>query len=105
MIQSRKTYWSKQNIDVAKNAFFARMKKPSHESEKTLVEDNGKLFGVYELLRPVLWVSDPDLLRNILSKDFHMFANRRVSCFSISPNLIFNFQFNLILIYFQSIHL
>ncbi len=52
-----------------------------HIIEKAIVYANAKVFGVYEFLRPTLWVSDPDVLRNILSKDFHMFTNRRVSYF------------------------
>jgi hypothetical protein len=37
------------------------------------------VFGVYEFSRPTLWVAEPEIIRNILSKDFHIFPNRRVS--------------------------
>ncbi|CAG2176701.1 unnamed protein product, partial [Oppiella nova] len=38
---------------------------------------NGKCFGVYELGKPVLYLSDPELIREVLVKDFHIFTNRR----------------------------
>lgn len=41
------------------------------------VKNHGKVFGTYEGLKPVLYVADPDLCRQIMSKDFHVFTNRR----------------------------
>jgi len=75
------SYWSKQNVPVASNAFLARFVKQLHLAEKEIVDRQGgnKVFGVYELLQPTLWVADPDILRNIMSKDFHIFRERRVS--------------------------
>ncbi|CAG2177842.1 unnamed protein product, partial [Oppiella nova] len=45
--------------------------------ERDLYVRNGKCFGVYELGKPVLYLSDPELIREVLVKDFHIFANRR----------------------------
>ncbi|CAG2182090.1 unnamed protein product, partial [Oppiella nova] len=45
--------------------------------ERDLYVRNGKCFGVYELGKPVLYLSDPELIREVLVKDFHMFTNRR----------------------------
>ncbi len=80
-IQSKKSYWSKQNIPVASNAFLSRFVKKLHLAEKEIVEKQcgNKVFGVYEFSRPTLWVAEPEIIRNILSKDFHIFPNRRVS--------------------------
>jgi len=64
---------------VAKNAFFSRFRKALQIKEREIVERNGKVFGVYEFIKPTLWVAEPEILRNILSKDFHIFPNRRVS--------------------------
>ena len=80
-IQSKKGYWSKQNIPVESNAFLSRFVKQLHLAEKEIVEKQcgNKVFGVYEFSRPTLWVAEPEIIRNILSKDFHIFPNRRVS--------------------------
>ena len=55
--------------------------KQLHLAEKEIVEKQcgNKVFGVYEFSRPTLWVAEPEIIRNILSKDFHIFPNRRVS--------------------------
>lgn len=37
---------------------------------------NVPYFGVYETRKPVLVVTDPDLIKRILTKDFHHFVNR-----------------------------
>jgi len=55
------------------------MKTPWHEWEQNLVKKHGKIFGVYEVTKPVLYVSDPDIIKDVLVKDFHIFTNRRVS--------------------------
>ncbi|XP_069187504.1 cytochrome P450 9e2-like isoform X2 [Procambarus clarkii] len=38
---------------------------------------SARVCGLYEFFRPVLMVTDPDLLRNIFVKDFDHFVNRR----------------------------
>jgi hypothetical protein len=52
--------------------------------EQELVQKNGKIFGIYELTNPVLFLSEPDLIKDILVKDFHIFQNRRVRKFFLS---------------------
>ncbi len=52
--------------------------------EQELVRKNGKIFGVYELTNPVLFVSEPEIIKDILVKDFHIFPNRRVRKFFLS---------------------
>ncbi|CAG2172267.1 unnamed protein product, partial [Oppiella nova] len=37
----------------------------------------GKLFGVFNMGKPCLTVADPELIKQILVKDFHSFRNRR----------------------------
>ncbi|XP_054157520.1 cytochrome P450 3A24-like [Oppia nitens] len=53
------------------------MTKMLFEWELDLYTKYGKLFGVYESTRPVLYLAEPDLIRDILVKDFHNFINRR----------------------------
>ncbi|CAG2178513.1 unnamed protein product, partial [Oppiella nova] len=54
-----------------------RLTKQWFEWERDLYVRNGKCFGVYELGKPVLYLSDPELIREVLVKDFHIFTNRR----------------------------
>ncbi|CAN8013298.1 unnamed protein product, partial [Ixodes persulcatus] len=44
----------------------------------------GKLFGVYEGSKPVLFVADPELVKRVLVKDFPSLPNRRVLSFNDS---------------------
>lgn len=37
----------------------------------------GRVFGVYEILKPCLVVSDPQLIKAIMVKDAHLFVDRR----------------------------
>ncbi|CAG2116819.1 unnamed protein product, partial [Medioppia subpectinata] len=39
--------------------------------------NRGQTFGLYETTKPVLYLTDPDLIRDVLVKDFHVFNNRR----------------------------
>ncbi|CAG2107382.1 unnamed protein product [Medioppia subpectinata] len=39
--------------------------------------NRGHTFGLYETTKPVLYLTDPDLIRDVLVKDFHVFNNRR----------------------------
>ncbi|XP_054167648.1 cytochrome P450 3A8-like [Oppia nitens] len=49
----------------------------AHNWEQDLYRRYGKCFGVYELTVPVLYVSDPVVIRDVLIKDFHCFVNKR----------------------------
>ncbi|XP_067135814.1 uncharacterized protein [Centruroides vittatus] len=51
----------------------------SHQGKAEQVWYNkyGKIFGIYEGTNPVLMIADPDLLRDILVKDFHVFSEIR----------------------------
>ena len=39
------------------------------------------IFRMYDFRRPVLVINDPDILKNVLVKNFSNFYNRRVRCF------------------------
>ncbi|GIY54994.1 hypothetical protein CDAR_254313 [Caerostris darwini] len=40
------------------------------------IQKYGKIVGYYHGMKPVLLVADPDLLKKILIKDFHLFSDR-----------------------------
>ncbi|KPM11178.1 cytochrome P450-like protein 24 [Sarcoptes scabiei] len=59
-----------------------------------LLENNrkyGKVHGVYQLAKPILMISDPNLIKRVLVQDFNIFRNR-----SNSSNQESTFQKNLI---------
>ncbi|CAG2174613.1 unnamed protein product, partial [Oppiella nova] len=68
------------NAIIGKNKAYVQiawLTKSSFYWERDLYVRNGKCFGVYELGKPVLYLSDPELIREVLVKDFHIFNNRR----------------------------
>uniref|UniRef100_V5GHK0 Putative cytochrome n=2 Tax=Ixodes ricinus TaxID=34613 RepID=V5GHK0_IXORI len=80
-------YWKKQN--VVHIPFFQcirvmlkvlRMPVPQLDMEN--LEDYGRVFGAFEGLKPALMVSDPEIVKQILVKDFSQLANRREICFN-----------------------
>ncbi|XP_054159158.1 cytochrome P450 3A11-like, partial [Oppia nitens] len=74
---SKYTYWERQGVRSAPFGYWPRLYKPWFKVEQEMYGRYGKCFGVYESTRPVLYLSDPDLIRNVLVKDFHNFTNRR----------------------------
>ncbi|CAG2180590.1 unnamed protein product, partial [Oppiella nova] len=70
-------YWRKQGVRTASVSLYTRLTKQWFEWQRDLYVRNGKCFGVYELGKPVLYLSDPELIREVLVKDFHIFTNRR----------------------------
>ncbi|CAG2105688.1 unnamed protein product [Medioppia subpectinata] len=71
------TYWETQGVKTDSVSLYTRFTKQWYEWEQDLYKRNGKIFGIYEITKPVLFVSDPELVRDILVKDFHIFNNRR----------------------------
>ncbi|XP_054714031.1 cytochrome P450 3A8-like [Uloborus diversus] len=75
-------YWKKRNIPFVKplpflGSLMDLFKKPLHIVEIERYNTYGKIYGHFEANRPILAVSDPAILRNILVKDFHLFTSRR----------------------------
>ncbi|CAG2174176.1 unnamed protein product, partial [Oppiella nova] len=67
-------YWEKQGVRTDSVGLYTRLTKQWYDWERDLYVRNGKCFGVYELGKPVLYLSDPDLIRDVLVKDFHEFT-------------------------------
>ncbi|XP_054154613.1 cytochrome P450 3A24-like [Oppia nitens] len=76
--QSKCNYWEKQGVQTASVGLWTRLTKPGHKWEQDLYRRYGKCFGIYELTQPVLYLSDPVLIRDVLVKDFHSFVDRRI---------------------------
>lgn len=51
--------------------------KPACLSDQERCQKMGRIFGIFEGGKPTLIVSDPDLVKQVLVKDFHLLPNRR----------------------------
>lgn len=85
---SKYAYWEDQGVATGSVDLYTRVRRPMHLWEQKLVQKNGKLFGVYEIFNPVLYLADPQLIQDVLVKDFHIFTNRRVSELNLSTEKV-----------------
>ncbi|GFU00310.1 cytochrome P450 3A14 [Nephila pilipes] len=81
---SSKTHdcWKKLGVPyVQPKPFFGsildNINKPFHENELERYKQFGPIYGHFQGSAPLLSVADPELLRNIMVKDFQFFTNRR----------------------------
>ncbi|CAF1405453.1 unnamed protein product [Rotaria sordida] len=56
---------------------FNVMRKGLYANDVDLVRKYGKIIGIFDGTTPLILLSDPDLLRNVLIKDCNVFINRR----------------------------
>ncbi|GIX91466.1 cytochrome P450 3A11 [Caerostris darwini] len=75
-------FWLKQNVpfvppDVLVYIPLKKSNKPLQELEVEWYNTYGRVYGRFEAPNPVLCVGEPDILKKILVKDFHIFQNRR----------------------------
>lgn len=83
------SYWERRGIKTYPgfNHFLGHFK-PVFFQEESLGNFITRLYkstkepfiGIYSLLRPILLVRDPNLVRSILIKDFNNFTDRGVHC-------------------------
>ncbi|XP_054154550.1 cytochrome P450 3A11-like [Oppia nitens] len=76
------SYWSSRNIDGPKplpifGNFLAKFFIPKPQLELQWYRQFGRLYGTYTGDKPDLTVARPELIKQILVKDFHRFRNRR----------------------------
>ncbi|CAG2174542.1 unnamed protein product, partial [Oppiella nova] len=76
------SYWKNRQISGPKpipifGNVLSPVLKPRPYVEMEWYKKYGKLFGVFSMGKPVLTVADPELIKQILVKDFHSFRNRR----------------------------
>ncbi len=80
-------YWAKRGIPFVKSGDLGpwldriRFRIPFHELDHriylALKPHRAKFGGIWEVRRPVVYVMDPELIKQVLVKDFDSFANRR----------------------------
>ncbi|KAF5271854.1 hypothetical protein FQA39_LY07994 [Lamprigera yunnana] len=75
-------YWKKRGVPFRKplpfvgNLLDMVLSNPFSKFFTDLYYTDGRYYGFYSLTRPYLLIKDIDLIRRILIKDFHSFANR-----------------------------
>ena len=76
------SYWTKRGIPGPKpNFFFGTMLKSIKDgnmAHSIWVEEYGKIYGIYMRTTPTLAIADPELLKDILIRNFHSFTDRFV---------------------------
>ncbi|XP_053212551.1 uncharacterized protein LOC128396055 [Panonychus citri] len=95
--RSKHTYWTRQGIKGPKPTFvigntFSGLDKSVVEILTSRYNKYGKVYGVYDGLQPHLVVGDPELLRHICVKDFHIFPQsfRFASLHPIEESFLIN---------------
>ena len=83
------TYWERKGVKVLPGKSYLVGHFPRTVSQKEFVgfevkslydSTNEPFIGIYGILRPILMVRDPELIRSILIKDFSYFTDRGVYC-------------------------
>ncbi|CAH1111480.1 unnamed protein product [Psylliodes chrysocephalus] len=86
-IKWKQSYWSRKGVNYIEPDFFfgnttAMTKRKDHRSKvferfyRHFKSRGEKFGGVYDFFSPVLIVTDQELIRNVLQKDFSHFVNR-----------------------------
>ncbi|XP_038067034.1 cytochrome P450 3A6-like [Patiria miniata] len=82
-------YFQRRGIPVADYIpFFGNILQFRHGVQFTwteYVKKHGRVVGMYDFRRPVLIINDPDILKNVLVKNFSSFHNRRISPLGQKP--------------------
>lgn len=83
------TYWERRGFKVVpgKSYLFGHFRKTVLQKEfvgdevKNLYNSTNEPFvGIYSVLKPILMIRDPELIRSVLVKDFAHFTDRGVHC-------------------------
>ncbi|XP_075739211.1 cytochrome P450 3A24-like isoform X1 [Rhipicephalus microplus] len=76
-----KNYWKNQNVESESLSLvfgpIQRMRKPICLIDQERCQKMGRVCGIYEGGKPTLMVTDPDLLKQVLVKEFPSLPNRR----------------------------
>lgn len=77
----RRNYWKNQNVVHEDFTLIMgpikRFSEPRCITDEARYKKMGRIFGIYELGKPTLIVADPDLVKQVLVKDFQLLPNRR----------------------------
>ncbi|XP_059053572.1 cytochrome P450 6B2-like [Achroia grisella] len=104
IIKTRNNYWIKRNVPYAKPVAvlgnygeYLLMRKSMPEVAQSICHEypNAPYFGAFYGTEPTLMVQDPDIIKQILTKDFYYCNSREISNYThkevITQNLFFTF--------------
>lgn len=82
-----RNYWKNQNVVYEPLALFfgtsmQSLSKPIHEIDTARYNQYGKLFGTFETGKAALFIGDPELVKQVMVKDFSSLPNRRAITFN-----------------------
>lgn len=84
-VARHRNYWKSQNVPHEKYSLFGHtfriMSKTFHELDQQRYVKYGKVYGMFEGGKPSLFVADPELIKQILVRDFLKLPNRRSAKF------------------------
>jgi cytochrome P450 len=73
----RLTHWSRIGIPGKRIVDIKWLFTVNHESTLEDVRKYGRVYGTYDFYRDIIVINEPDLIRDILVKDFQYFSDRR----------------------------
>ncbi|XP_077525343.1 cytochrome P450 3A8-like [Amblyomma americanum] len=81
-VSRHRNHWKKQNVPHEGYALLFGpmlkiMRKPFHELDQERYEKYGRIYGMFESGKPSLFVAEPELVKQVLVKDFLILPNRR----------------------------
>nr|XP_037279004.1 cytochrome P450 3A8-like isoform X2 [Rhipicephalus microplus] len=79
-----RNYWKKQNVpqedfSLIFGPAMRLLLRPFHENDTRRYQKFGRVFGIYEGSQPTLLVGEPELVKQVLVKDFPLLSNRRMN--------------------------
>jgi len=73
----RLTYWSRIGIPGKRIVDIKWLFTVNHENTLQDVRKYGRIFGAYDFYRDIIIINEPDLIQDIMVKDFQYFSDRR----------------------------
>ena len=73
----RFTYWSRRGVPSTKFIELGGFFNIHHDHTKWQYDQLGPIYGTYSIDRKAICINDPDLLRDIMVKDFHIFPDHK----------------------------
>ncbi|TGZ53212.1 putative cytochrome P450 6a14, partial [Temnothorax longispinosus] len=68
-------------LEISKNVIFSKISADNYLTKIYNEYEDEPLIGIFARTTPVLILRDPDLIKNVLIKDFSVFAHRGLSTF------------------------
>ncbi|CAG2117670.1 unnamed protein product, partial [Medioppia subpectinata] len=74
-LRHRFTYWKRHGVPGYNYVDLRAIGKPAHKYDVEVFKKFGRIFGGYTFTGKIIVINEPDLLRDIMVKDFHIFPD------------------------------